>query len=296
MEIKSYLKSRAKLVDKALEGFLPKESVYPFVVHKAMRYSVFAGGKRVRPILAIIAAETLGKDPKKVMPVACAFELIHTYSLIHDDLPCMDDDDLRRGKPTSHKVFGEAIAVLGGDALLTFAFELAIGNAKIKGVKPEDAIKALQILAEASGAAGMIGGQVVDILSENKEPSLPVLQYIHTHKTGALIRAPLLASAALLGAKKNEYEALKKYGEYLGLIFQIADDILNVTGDAKKLGKSVGSDAARKKLTYPSLFGLEESRRQVEELRIKAKAAVEIFAKKSVMLKSLVDFVVERES
>ena len=142
----------------------------------------------------------------------------------------------------------------------------------------------------------MIGGQVVDILSENKEPSLPVLQYIHTHKTGALIRAPLLASAALLGAKKNEYEALKKYGEYLGLIFQIADDILNVTGDAKKLGKSVGSDAARKKLTYPSLFGLEESRRQVEELRIKAKAAVEIFAKKSVMLKSLVDFVVERES
>ncbi|MEI7905460.1 MAG: polyprenyl synthetase family protein [Candidatus Firestonebacteria bacterium] len=296
MNISSYLKSRAKLVDSALNKYLPKESMYPFEVHKSMRYSVFAGGKRIRPILAILAAETLGSEPKKVLPIACAFELIHTYSLIHDDLPCMDDDDLRRGKPTNHKVFGEAVAVLAGDALLTFAFELAARNAYEKGIKPVNAVKALELLAQASGTAGMIGGQIVDILSENKEPTLPVLQYIHTHKTGALIRAPLLASAILLGAKKKEFEALRKYGGYLGLIFQIVDDILNVTGDAKKLGKSVGSDEARKKMTYPALFGLEESKRQVAELSGKAKEAVRIFGKKADSLKSLVDFVIERES
>ena len=296
MDIKPYLKSRGKIVDAALDRYLPGGKSYPSVIHEAMRYSVFAGGKRVRPILAIMAAETLGYKAERVLPAACSLELIHTYSLIHDDLPCMDDDDFRRGKPTNHKVFGEAVAVLSGDALLTFAFELIARNADIKGVKPGAVIGALRIISSASGTAGMVGGQVVDMLSEKQEPSLPVLQYIHTHKTGALILAPIMSAAELCGAGARDKKALRIYGENLGLIFQIVDDILNVTGDAKKLGKSVGSDAARKKMTYPALFGIEESRQKVRELRERAGKAAGHFGKRAVLLNALADYVIKRES
>ncbi len=296
MTIKEYLKSRGKLVDEALDKYLPGGKSYPSVIHEAMRYSVFAGGKRVRPILAIMTAETLGCKAQRVLPAACSLELIHTYSLIHDDLPCMDDDDFRRGKPTNHKVFGEAVAVLSGDALLTFAFELIARNADIKGVRPGSVIEALRVIAAASGTGGMVGGQVVDMLSEKQEPTLPVLQYIHTHKTGALILAPIMAAALLCGAGLKEKKALRIYGENLGLLFQIVDDILNVTGDAGKLGKSVGSDAARKKVTYPALFGIEDSRRKVKDLRAMAKEAAACFGKRAAMLNGLADYVAERES
>ncbi len=296
MDIKAYLESRCKIVDAALHKYLPGGKAYPRVIHEAMRYSVFAGGKRVRPILAIMTAETLGYKAERVLPAACSLELIHTYSLIHDDLPCMDDDDFRRGKPTNHKVFGEAVAVLTGDALLTFAFELITRNAAAKGVKPAGVIEALRLIAAASGTGGMVGGQVVDMISEKKEPSLPVLQYIHTHKTGALILAPIMAAAELCAAGAKEKKALRIYGENLGLIFQIVDDILNVTGVEKKLGKSVGSDAARKKVTYPALYGIEESRRKVRELRERAGKAAGHFGRKAALLNALADYVIERES
>ena len=296
MDIKSYLKSRGRTVDAALNRYLPIGKAYPSVIHEAMRYSVFAGGKRIRPILAIMTAETLGYKAERVLPAACSLELIHTYSLIHDDLPCMDDDDFRRGKPTNHKVFGEAVAVLSGDALLTYAFELITKNAGVKGVKPAAVIEALRLIAAASGTGGMVGGQVVDMLSEKQEPSLPVLQYIHTHKTGALILAPIMAAAELCGAGEREKKALKSYGENLGLLFQIVDDILNVVGDAGKLGKSVGSDAARKKVTYPALFGIDESRQRAGELRKRTAKAAEYFGRKADLLNALSDYVINRES
>lgn len=296
MKIEKYLTEKSKIVDATLNKYLPKSSVYPSIIHQAMRYSVLAGGKRIRPILVIMAAEVTGGYCKRVLPTACAMELIHAYSLIHDDLPCMDDDDYRRGKLTNHKVYGENIAVLAGDGLLTYAFGLINKNKEISGIKAQNVLKALEIIANAAGTFGMVGGQVVDILSENKKINLPVLQYIHTHKTGALICASLQSGAVLSQASSEEYKALTKYGENLGLIFQIVDDILNVTGDAKKLGKSVGSDAARKKVTYPSLYGIKESKEKVEELRTKAKNCLKVFGAKGVLLSQLVDFIIERES
>jgi geranylgeranyl diphosphate synthase type II len=295
MDIKEYLNNRCKIVNNALDKFLPKESIYPSIIHKSIRYSVFAGGKRIRPILVILSAETLGKSYKRVLPTACAVELIHTYSLIHDDLPCMDNDDYRRGMLTNHKVFGEGIATLAGDALLTYAFELISKNKEVNGVKPENVLKVINVISKACGTSGLIGGQVVDILSEGKKVSKLELKYIHTHKTGALICASLQAGAILSDAKEKEYSALTEYGENLGLIFQIVDDILNVTGDAKKLGKSVGSDAKRKKITYPSLFGIENSKKEIQKLKEKAKNSVKIFKNKSKLLNKLVDFVIERE-
>ncbi|MFH1073901.1 MAG: farnesyl diphosphate synthase [Candidatus Firestonebacteria bacterium] len=296
MNFKKYLNSRCALVDKALDKMMPERAEYPSIINQAMRYSVFAGGKRVRPVLVIMAAEALGYEASRVMPTACAMELIHTYSLIHDDLPCMDDDDYRRGKLTNHKVYGENMAVLGGDGLLTLAFELIAENAEIKGVNPLNVVKALRIIANGAGTRGMVGGQVVDIISENKKVSEPVLQYIHTHKTGALIRASILSGAVLCGANEREYGVLRIYGEHIGLIFQITDDILNVTGDEKKLGKAVGSDAKRKKMTYPSLFGLKQSREEVELLCEKAKAAVKPFGKKAEAMMALVDFLKNRDA
>ncbi len=296
MDFKSYLKNRCLLVDKALDKLMPPSEEYPSVINQAMRYSVFAGGKRIRPLLVIMTAETLGYKAERVMPTACALELIHTYSLIHDDLPCMDDDDFRRGQPTNHKVFGENMAVLGGDGLLTLAFELIAGNGGVKGVRQKNVLKSLQLIAEGAGTHGMVGGQVVDIISENKKISEPVLQYIHTHKTGALIRASILSGALLCDASKKEYLALKSYGEHIGLVFQIVDDILNVIGDEKKLGKAVGTDAVRKKVTYPALYGLEQSRAEVKLLCEKAKLALKVFGKKAPALNALVDYLEKREA
>ncbi|MFH1824254.1 MAG: polyprenyl synthetase family protein [Candidatus Firestonebacteria bacterium] len=294
MNIREYLNIRKKIIDNALEKFLPKEKEYLGIIHKSMRYSIFAGGKRIRPILVVLSAEILGKNYKLVLPTACALELIHTYSLIHDDLPCMDNDDFRRGRLTNHKVFGEGLATLSGDALLTYAFELISRNVKVKGVKPENVLKIINIVSKACGTSGLIGGQVVDILSEGKKVSKSELKYIHTHKTGALICASLQAGAILSDAKDKEYDALTTYGENLGLLFQIVDDMLNVVGDAKKLGKSVGSDAKRKKITYPSLFGIEKSKEEIEKLRKKAKNSVKIFKNKAGLLNELVDFVIQR--
>ena len=296
MDFKNYLKNRCALVEKALDKMMPPKEEYPSLINQSMRYSVFAGGKRVRPILVIMAAEALGCKAERVLPTACAMELIHTYSLIHDDLPCMDDDDYRRGQLTNHKVFGENMAVLGGDGLLTLAFELIAKNGDVKGVKPKNVLKTVELVAEGAGTHGMVGGQVVDIISENRKISEPVLQYIHTHKTGALIRASILAGAVLCDASKKEYLALKSYGEHIGLVFQIVDDILNVTGDAKKLGKAVGSDAARKKVTYPALYGLEQSRAEVALLCDKARLALRPFGKKAESFLNLVDYLKERDA
>jgi len=296
MDFKKYLNKRCSLVDKALDNMMPEKGEYPSIINQSMRYSVFAGGKRVRPVLVIMAAEALGYEASRVMPTACAMELVHTYSLIHDDLPCMDDDDYRRGKLTNHKVFGENMAVLGGDGLLTLAFEFISKNAGVKGVKSLSVVKALGIIADGAGVHGMVGGQVVDIISENRKLSEPVLQYIHTHKTGALIRASILSGAVLCNADDKKYKALRIYGENIGLLFQIIDDILNVVGDEKKLGKAVGSDAKRKKMTYPALFGLKQSRVEVELLCEKAKAAVKPFGERAEAMLALVDFLRDRDA
>jgi geranylgeranyl diphosphate synthase type II len=223
-------------------------------------------------------------------------ELIHTYSLIHDDLPCMDDDDLRRGRPTSHKVYGEATAILTGDALLTLAFELLARNALVPGVKPSAVIEVTRRIASAAGTLGMVGGQMVDIYSEGKKVTAGELKYIHTHKTGALIKVSLETGAILAGATDRTITALGRYGEALGLLFQTVDDILNITGDAARLGKAVGSDRERGKATYPALFGLEESRRRARRLALQAKACLRpLGQKRSNALADLADFVLERD-
>ena len=291
--ISCYLDSLKSIVDRALDKYLPGKNEYPSSIHSAMRYSVFAGGKRIRPILTLSVAKLLGKDYRYVIPAVCAIEMIHTYSLIHDDLPCMDDDDYRRGRLTCHKVYGEAIATLAGDSLLTLAFKVFLENSNTAGC--ERTLKALADLAKASGTYGMIGGQVVDIESENKDADLPVVQYIHTHKTGALICSSVRVGAILSGAKKKELYALTKYGEYTGLAFQIIDDCLNVEGDEKKLGKRVGSDLKKKKATYPAILGVQESKKRSYELCEEAKNSLKIFGEKAKILKDLADFIIKRD-
>lgn len=296
-KLKEYFEKWRGAVDQALDRFLPKETQEPKILHKAMRYSIFAGGKRLRPFLVIASAEACGLKGDKVMPQACAMEMIHTYSLIHDDLPAMDDDDLRRGRPTNHKVFGDAIAILAGDALLTHAFKLASKNDKIKNsfVPP-----AIQAIAEGAGAEGMVGGQVIDIEMEGgkwmklpKAKQAEVLKTIHENKTAALIQAGILAGAIPAGAGKKELDLLKEYGRCIGLAFQIADDILDVAGDKKLLGKK-GSDRENKKLTYVAVFGLENSRKMALGLVGKAKAALKFLGSKGWALRSLADYIVER--
>jgi len=258
IDLQAYLKERRALVDQSLEAFLPPEDTPPPSVHRAMRYSVMAGGKRLRPILVIAGTEAVGGAPDTVMPTACALELIHTYSLIHDDLPAMDDDDYRRGRPTSHKVFGEAIAILAGDALLTLAFRLIADNAPL--VKDPTVLR--DVVAEVAGAAGtfgMVGGQVVDIESEGKTISAQTLEYIHRHKTAALIRASLRVGALLGGGDARAVETISEAGSDLGLAFQIIDDILDVEGSLAELGKTAGSDERKGKATYPSVHGLGEA-------------------------------------
>ena len=258
MDIKEYLRAKREIVEKALDLYLPGDDVEPKIVHEAMRYSVFAGGKRIRPILVIASAEAVGGNEETVLPAACALEMIHTYSLIHDDLPAMDNDDYRRGKPTNHKVFGEAVAILAGDALLTHAFGV-ITRCSGK-VDDNRIIMVIRELSEAAGSTGMVGGQVVDILSEGREINHEELLFIHRHKTGCLFRAALRTGAILSGANDDQLEALTAYAEHLGLAFQIIDDVLDIAGDAEKLGKKTGSDIKKQKATYPALYGLEKSK------------------------------------
>lgn len=302
----SYFHSRTKLADQALNQLMDTTNSNPEIIHESMRYSVFAGGKRLRPVLVMMGAEICGGKPESVLPTAAAMELIHTYSLVHDDLPAMDDDDLRRGRPTNHKVYGDAIAILAGDALVTKAFELIARNAKIRGVRPQVIPQVVQLIAHGAGTFGMIGGQVMDIQMEGgkwrPKKGKPVdhhrleqvLRSIHKHKTAALIRVSLQAGAVLANATPQQVERLGEYGEKIGLAFQIADDVLDVVADKKKLGKS-GSDARNKKLTYVALYGLDESRRRARTLVEEAKDALTPFGRKAQVLKQLANYIIERD-
>lgn len=295
MELKRYLQERADLVDQALQENMPAQELYPPKIHQAMHYSVFAGGKRLRPILCLAAAEALGKEYQPLLPVACALEMIHTYSLIHDDLPAMDDDDYRRGKLTNHKVYGEGMAVLAGDALLTYAFEILARYGE-KHQEKQAAWQVLREIAVAVGTEGMIGGQVVDLESAGKHlADKELLAYIHTHKTGALFRTSLRTGALLSGANAEELACLTLYAEKFGLAFQITDDLLDLVGNQKKLGKPVGSDAKNDKLTYPALYGLEESKRFVGEAIEEARGALTKLPGYAEPLELLLRYLPERE-
>lgn len=292
--LSEYLRDRKALIDAALDEALPQETHYPPVIFQAVRYSLFAGGKRLRPILCLAAAEAVGGDGRAVLPAACALEMIHTYSLIHDDLPAMDDDDLRRGRPTSHKVFGEATAILAGDALLTEAFALMSAVGRMPHIPPEVILGVIHEVARAAGFWGMVGGQVADVQSAARVPEEETLLYIHTHKTGAMIVASLKAGAMLSRAGTQEVEALAEYGRHVGLAFQIADDILNVEGDRTVMGKGTGSDASRGKLTFPHLLGVAASRARMAELVVLAQSAIRGFDERAEPLKAIARYVTER--
>jgi geranylgeranyl diphosphate synthase type II len=296
VEIKRYLKEKKEIVDSALERCFPRETESPTTIHKAIRHSLFAGGKRIRPILAIAAFEATGGKGNEILPYGCALEMIHTYSLIHDDLPGIDNDDFRRGKPTCHKAFGEAIAILAGDALLTEAFKLMTDRPDRHHRLDESLIlDIVNKVAQAAGILGMVGGQAVDIESEGREVDLPTLQYIHTHKTGALILVSIQIGAMLGGAREETLKALTHYGERVGLAFQIADDILNVEGKAALLGKNTGGDLCKGKATYPSLFGIEESKRKAMELVTLAVDALSPFGAEGDPLRGIARFIISRE-
>jgi len=295
LNLKEYLKRRQRLVDGALERWVPGEHEFPPNVHQAMRYSLFAGGKRLRPILVLAAAETVGARIADALPLACSLELIHTYSLIHDDLPSMDDDDLRRGKPTSHKVFGEALAILAGDALLTEAFHLLTRPDLMRDVSPRRRLRAINQVARAAGSYGMVGGQVMDIASQGLEIEAHLLEYIHSHKTGALIAASVYAGAIIGGASPSQCRALNRYGEKLGLAFQVIDDLLDVQGEERKLGKAVGKDQAKGKATFPGLFGIAESRRKAEVLVEEALGHLQPFDGRANPLREIAKFILKRK-
>ena len=295
-DIRQYLEAMRQRVDAALDQWLPPAAEHPPQIHEAMRYSVLAGGKRVRPILALAAAEAAGGGAEDALPAAAALEMIHTYSLIHDDLPAMDDDDFRRGRPTCHKVYGEAIAILAGDALLTHAFHVLADPRAMPGVPATRRVQVVYEVAEAAGSRGMVGGQVVDILSEDREIGPETLRYLHAHKTGALIRASVRVGGILGGANGVALEDLSGYGDRVGLAFQVVDDILDLEGATEELGKPAGSDLKKKKATYPALMGIEGSRREAARLIDEAKAALAAFGEKAWALAALADFIGSRRN
>jgi len=287
----AYLDATRPRVEAALDASLPPE--HPESLREAMRYSLLAGGKRLRPILCLAACELAGGDPAVAMPTAVALEMIHTMSLIHDDLPAMDNDDLRRGRPTNHKVFGEAIAILAGDALLTRAFEMV--SLRSPGVSAERLLAVVGELALASGAPGLVGGQVVDLQSEGKRVDLETLEYIHLHKTGALLRACVISGALLGGAPQDLLAALRTFARGIGLAFQIIDDILDVTASSEVLGKTAGKDEAVDKTTYPKLLGLQESQHRAHQLVSEAKASLAPWQAQAQPLLALADFITSRD-
>jgi geranylgeranyl diphosphate synthase type II len=297
MDINRYLQEKKERVDSALERYLPKQEELTLNLHKAMQHSLFAGGKRIRPILSIASFEAAGGKGERILPFACALEMIHTYSLIHDDLPAIDNDDYRRGKPTCHKVFGEAIAILAGDGLLTEAFRLMTSRPGKNHSSCDDALvlDLINEVAQAAGVLGMVGGQVVDVESEGKTVDLPTVQYIHTHKTGAMILASVRVGAKLAGAKEPLLKALTRYGESLGLAFQVADDILNVEGKASLMGKKTGSDQVKGKATYPFVLGVEESKRRSKELVEMAVEALKSLGPEADPLREIARFVIARD-
>lgn len=296
MDLKGYLDGRRKKVDEALKRFLVEDRGFPEKLNKSMSYSVAAGGKRLRPILAIASAEAVGGSMEDVLPLAVALEMIHTFSLIHDDLPAMDNDDLRRGVPTNHKVFGEALAILAGDALLAEAFNCL---AKLKGrsqVSSEVILDVIKDVATATGPGGMVGGQVLDLDAEGKLVSINELKRIHKYKTGWLLTVSVTSGAKLCGARDKELSRLTKYGEAIGLAFQITDDILDVEGDEKELGKPIGSDKVNEKATFPAVIGLEESKRRAARLVEEALEAIKEFDEKAEPLREIARYIIERRS
>lgn len=297
MTLDGYLADQRRRIDAALERALPPENRYPETIHRAMRYSLFAGGKRIRPILCIAAAETAAGEAAGVERFACALELVHTYSLIHDDLPALDDDDYRRGRPTCHKKFGEAMAVLAGDALLTLAFQVLSNTPADSECDAARRVRMISELAAAAGTLdGMIGGQVADIEAEGKRVDAAHLDYIHRSKTGALIAASVRIGAIYAGAAEEAFDALSRYGQRIGLAFQIVDDILDVVGSSEELGKTAGKDAARRKATYPSLYGLEASREKANEHLQAACEALEMFGSRPVRLREIAERIIQRRA
>jgi len=292
MNLKNYLVARQKKIDRALDRYLPKENAKPATIHKAMRYSLFAGGKRLRPILCLAAAETCGGKIDGALPLSCALECIHTYSLVHDDLPSMDNDDFRRGRPTCHKVFGDGIAVLAGDALLTSAFEI-VSHAKTP--RRYDMSILLREIAIAAGSQKLIAGQVADLEAEGQKTTRAQVRYIHENKTAAILTTSVRLGAMSANANPKQLSAITKFGRALGLAFQIIDDILDVTQTSEKLGKSAGKDIAAKKATYPAVIGLEKSRAEARRLTGEAHHALSIFGKKAEALHELANYLLERE-
>jgi geranylgeranyl diphosphate synthase type II len=295
LDVPRYLKERAAAVDEALERLLPPETDPPATIHKAMRYSIFAGGKRLRPVLVIAAAEAVGGRMEQVMPAACAMECIHTYSLVHDDLPAMDNDDFRRGRPTNHKVFGEAMAILAGDGLLTLAFGL-LAESFASGGDPVALRQVLADLAEAAGTRGMVGGQVADIEAEGRPATPEALDFIHVHKTAALIRMSLRMGAVIAGGTAAQVQALSVAGGSLGLAFQIVDDVLDVEGTTAQLGKTAGKDQAQQKATYPAVHGLDTSRARAGALVDEAERALAPLGAPAEPIRALGRFIVERRA
>jgi geranylgeranyl diphosphate synthase type II len=282
------------LTDAALDRLIPDETQHPQSIHKAMRHSVFAGGKRLRPVLCLEAGRMVaGSLPKKIEELGAALEMLHTYSLIHDDLPALDNDDLRRGRPTCHKVFGDAIAILAGDALQTQAYEVL---ARLE-CPPEQRVRIVEEIARGTGTVeGMIGGQVADLEAEHTRPTAEMLEYIHRAKTAALIAASLVSGGLYAGASDSEVRKLRTFGRSIGLAFQIVDDVLDVTQTSEQLGKTAGKDTAAQKVTYPALFGIEESVRRADILVSKAFAELEGFGNRAERLKELARYLVERKN
>ncbi|MBD1843575.1 polyprenyl synthetase family protein [Cyanobacteria bacterium FACHB-63] len=292
-DLKGYLAAKQQQVETALDRAFPV--VYPDKIYEAMRYSLFAGGKRLRPVLCLATCDLLGGTTEMAMPTACALEMIHTMSLIHDDLPAMDNDDYRRGKLTNHKVFGEAVAILAGDGLLAYAFEHIVEETK--NVPSDRLIKVVSRLGRAVGAAGLVGGQVVDLDCEGKKDvSLDTLNFIHTHKTAALLEASVVSGGILAGGSESDIQRLSRYAQAIGLAFQIVDDLLDITSTQEELGKSIGKDMNVEKATYPRLLGMEESRRQAEQLVESAKAEVAGFGEVAFPLMAIAEYITARKN
>lgn len=290
-DLSVYMAERMAIVEKALNESI--SVVYPETIYESMRYSLLAGGKRLRPILCLASCEMTGGSLEMAMPTACALEMIHTMSLIHDDLPAMDNDDYRRGKLTNHKVYGDDIAILAGDALLSYAFEFVA--ARTKNVPPQQVLQVIAVLGKAVGADGLVGGQVVDLASEGlSDVSEETLTFIHTHKTGALLEACVMCGAILASADFSQVQKLSRYARNIGLAFQIADDILDVTSTSEQLGKTAGKDVQAQKATYPAIWGLEESRRQARRLIDEAKAELAVFGEVALPLLAIADFIISR--
>ncbi len=294
MDLKEFLAAQVRLIDQALDCLTPAESELPQTIHRAMRYSLFAGGKRIRPILCLQSAAAVADPAPGAIEAGCALEMTHTYSLIHDDLPALDNDDFRRGKPTCHKVFGEAIAILAGDGLLTLAMQTLV---RIGSLPAEAKIALIDEISFASGTVeGMIGGQVTDIEGERQAPTAQLLNSIHRAKTGALLRASVRMGGICAGADAAQKDALSRYGEHVGLAFQIVDDILDVEESSEALGKTAGKDAAQGKITFPAVYGLDESRRMAEDECCRAHDALQPFGSKAQRLHEIADLIVKRKS